>query len=427
MDSIGAAFGGFQTKSGKITVEYVKDIDGKQESTLVGDGTKVPCEHAAFANAHLGGILDFDDVYSYKGALMGHPGSPMVFSALAVAESLRSSGKDFLTAVIAAYEVGGRVLASTAASDDVWLSAVYPFSCADAFGPPVAAGKLLGLNEEQLYHAIGVAGSNARIPVASLQMGAMTKNSQAWISETGVQAAFLAKRGFTGVPGILDGEGGFGRFCRADRYDPTIFQSFGREYFIEGVCFKLQPACRCNHVFFEAAMDVMNKYGIKAEDIEKIRFKSFSRVAIPPYNNPEPKDMFQAMFSIPWTVALGVLGYEPGPDWFTDERFRDPRVIDLTHKVVLEPDPAIEEEWDKKGDVYTEIKAEITVKGKVYEARRSNPRGDPPNPATDEELRTKFRGMTRKVIGDKTEELLKKIERLQELRDVSELTRLFKS
>jgi 2-methylcitrate dehydratase PrpD len=212
LNILGVALGGYKTKIGRLHMKMAKDFGGgRPESTIIGDGSKVSCPLAAYANGNLAFALDYEDIIRY----IFHPGYISVSSAIAVGEKVKASGKDFITAIVLAYEVGGRIGISMQPTQErgskVWGEQYTPF------GAVVPAGKLLGLNEDQMDIAFGITGTYATVPSVYKYFGIVkdtrpmreAKMGWGWMCMAGVFGALSAKEGFRGGYGILDGEEGF--------------------------------------------------------------------------------------------------------------------------------------------------------------------------------------------------------------------------
>lgn len=206
LDDIGCAFGGYVTKAGKILTDFALEIGGRGIATIIGSGTKVSCTLASGINAQMANILDFDETWK-----IGHPGSSIVQAGVAVGEHLGSNGKDVINAIVAGYEISTRI------GEGVWhgrglITNVRPLSW-HVFGPAIVAAKLLNLDPQKINHTMGIAGGIA--PMMNIKRlidrpSNMIKAGNHWWCEAGINAAFLAGRGFKGIPDLLDGEGATG-------------------------------------------------------------------------------------------------------------------------------------------------------------------------------------------------------------------------
>ncbi|MEM2703725.1 MAG: MmgE/PrpD family protein [Candidatus Bathyarchaeia archaeon] len=423
LDTIGCAFGGYLTAADHPLIEFVKALRCRRDSTIIGEGCKAPCSLAAGVNAQLANLIDFDETYRNR----AHPGSSIVQSALAVAEYQGASGKELINAVVLGYEIATRIGDATHPSSElmkkVWIQN-WP-----VFGVVAAAAKLLDLNEEGIRQAFGIAGGIA--PSVNVHRildvpGAMIKQPNFWFCEIGINSVFLALKGFTGYHDYLDGEKGYW-VTVSDKCDwEAMMARLSKEYNLEKfMALKYWSTCRWIHPGIELVLDIIGREGIKVENIEEIVFKAHWKVCASPYNNQQPKNMWDAYWSVPWAIAMAILGYKPGPEWYAKERFTDTKVLEITRKIKLMPDPEASEIFEKTPEK-TFAKIELKAGGKTYTGKKEYCKGDPQRPLTKEELNEKFKSMANPVIGEKrAENLAKNIEKLEQIRDVREITKLF--
>jgi len=424
LDNVGCAFGGYATGADKALIDFVKLLRGRRDSTIIGDGSKVPCCLAAGVNAQMANILDFDETYRNR----AHPASSIVQSAISVAEFLEAGGKDLINAIVVGYEVATRIGDATHPSPElmkkVWLQN-WPI-----FGVVAAVAKLLHLDEDRIKQSFGIAGGVA--PTINVHRildvpGAMIKLLNFWLCELGINAVFLAKEGVTGFHDYFDGNKGYW-VTVSDRCDwEAMTLKFGEEYNIEKfLSLKPWPTCRWIHPGIELVLELLQEEKIGIKDIDEIVFKAHWKVCTSPYDNPEPKTMWDAIWSVPWGITMAVLGYEPGPEWYAKERFTDPNVLSFAKKVKVAPDPEASEIFEKTPEK-TFAKIELRAKGKVYSRKIEYCKGDPKKPMTKQDLKWKFRKLVGTILSRKrTERLIRTIDNLECTDNVRELTKLLK-
>src|SRR5687767_7436704 len=151
LDTLGAVLGGSVAPGIAELARLVKHWGGREESSLLLIGGKVPAPQAALVNATMGHALDFDDTFDRAGNI--HPGTSTLAASLAVAEMQNgASGRDFALAVTLGLDVACR-LALAATIDRGW----HRTAAFGIFGAAAAAGKLLGLTVGQMVDAFGIA------------------------------------------------------------------------------------------------------------------------------------------------------------------------------------------------------------------------------------------------------------------------------
>ena len=201
-------------------------------------------DRAAFVNGVAANALDYDGGV----VLQGHYGGTVIFATLAMAELTKCSGREFVEAVIAAYEITTRIGEATRPTPE-YRRQVSGYGPHQGFAAVVAAGRLLKLDVDRMVHAFGIYGTFAPLP-SSAQWNwrnrplTWTKDMVAWPSVSGINAALLAESGFLGPRTILEGDRGFWRMQASDRFDPAML--------LEGLGTKLQHAA----AVFQGVSDV---------------------------------------------------------------------------------------------------------------------------------------------------------------------------
>ncbi|MFC1965204.1 MmgE/PrpD family protein [Chloroflexota bacterium] len=426
LDELGCAFGGLSTNEVKLFIDYAKDVGGKPEATIIGDGSKVPAANAAGVNAFAANTLDFDETYrNYS-----HPASMSVLSAIAMSERQGASGKDVINAIVTAYEIVTRIGDAVRATPEMQpRNENFSYK---SFGPMAAAATILGLNEDQVCDAIGITGYTAPMVNLNLWMkgskSSPIKGALYWQCQTGIEAALLAQRGFMGPPNILD-EKEWGYWAGvSDQCDWDIYTyKLGEEYYLEKyLSFKPWTTCRWNHPGIDMILEILQEDNIDPMDVEEIIYKQhYSLVSKPIFHITMPTTDFEAMYSTPWAFAPMMLGYKPGPDFFSKERQDDPRVRELIKRVRVEEDPEITRlhEEDPEKSI---AKVMVKVKGKVYERQTEYAKGDLQKPMTLQETEGKFSNMANRIIGDEQAgRIIGIVNNLEKVDNLRELTREF--
>jgi 2-methylcitrate dehydratase PrpD len=423
LDNIGCALGGTQTDIGKKYLRVSANWQGAPESTVMGIGTRVSCMNAAYVNAQLANVLDFDDTYDLYSP--GHPGNALVQTAIALGEAVDASGEELLTAVILGYEVCLRIGQAEGPIDWQWSIDV------DAMtrGTTTVSSRLLKLDQEEIcsafHHAMELIFTPLRqkYDVPTDTPVPETKSNFGLYAMRGILAARLGQQKVTGWNTLLDGDlqkwylsGG-----EVEGYD-ILTGGLGKIYRIMEVSFKPTPSCRLTHAPITALWQALDHKPIKAKDIEQIEIKGVKRL-----DRPQWEIVMEAQFSIQCTIAMAALGIEPGPKWYTTGKFKDPEVRELAAKVKLENDPEAEELELREG----KVKCTVTVKfkdGTVKKATIHHVKGAPGNPMTEEELKAKFKANTIDIFSeDQVAKIIDTVLNLEKLPKVSDLTKLLRS
>jgi 2-methylcitrate dehydratase PrpD len=431
MDTIACGLGGRKTLEGDVLLDIVKEMGGKPQATLMGDATRVSCEQAAQVNRVLTNMLDYDDDILTPN--IGHMSSLLVPVALAIGEYTHASGKDIINALVLGYEVIIRLRQAVDHSVEVYLKSFEKIDFSGlAFGATAVAGKLLGLNGEQMANAFGLTGYVRIKRVRDSNPDPEKEGMARWMKVTGgdatipsIHAAFLAQRRFPGDCTILNQGRGYELTVGSDRYDSTkLTADLGKRYGMLKISFKFYSSCRLISATLEAAAAIASENRLKAEDVKQVIVRAQKNVCrnMALY---EPKYMIQAQFSVPYLVTMVLMGVPTGPNWFTEEMLKHPRVREFQYKVRLEEDPeATKIGWGPLNVIWNSTVDITTKDGKSFTKHVEYPKGEPENPFTRQEHINKLTNMA-SWLGMKQsqiDELIQTLDRFEKLDHVSELT-----
>jgi len=424
IDSLGCAIGGSATTLGKTIVRSVKALKGPKQSIIIGDGSKVGCNEASFVNTLSANLLDFDD----SAPALGHPGNTIIPPSLAVGEVVNASGKDILLAVVLGYEVSLRIGDGIRPTRER-MKLVYPIGCFQTYGAVVAASKLLKLDANQIVSAFGIAGSGAPLPMSmpmfSRRPVGYMKIAIGFASNTGVLAALMAKEGTPYYTEVFDSEG-LWIMAGSDSCDHNaMVADLGSKYWINTISFKPYPSSAWGHSASKAVAKIVTEQKLNPEDIKSITVKLVAPAVLPDKN---PRGMFDREFSLPWNLAMVILGEPPGPRWFIEDKIDDPKVRSLLDKITVEEgEEATRLFFSSKGYVIRATVDIVTNDGKTFTEQIDYPKGHEQDPFTDEELKGKFRTLALPVLGtQKTEKVIAIVDKLEELDRIGKLTNLLR-
>jgi len=404
-DHLGVLLAAHDDKAVAAAREVALAMGGREESTLIGIGVKVPCNMASLVNAVMTRTLDMDDgAYRARGHL-AHAGGVVVPSSLAVAERQNATGEQLIEAVVVGYEVALRA---------GWIISLWgmfaPAGMAGTYGAAAAASKLLGLSTEETVDALGVAEAHCLYPSRAMRFErtAMTKEAAGWGAMTGVTAALLAQAGFNGPETLFD----------LTDYNKEPLKTLGSGWEIMRLYFKPYSCCTYCHAPIDGVLDIIKKRNLSFENIVRIAI-GVSTEAATSMANYRPASTWEAQFSIPFVIGAAVVDGEVGPKQIAESRLGDELILKQADKVKLVGDP--EADALRPGMVPARVKVE-TTEGREFETFVGYPRGSSQNPLSDEELVGKFRKLAARAVGaERTEDLVKCLDELEDLGNVNEL------
>ncbi|HUP95564.1 MAG TPA: MmgE/PrpD family protein, partial [Burkholderiales bacterium] len=324
---------------GRISIEYVKAMGGAPQASVVAGGFKTSMQSAAYANGTMAHALDFDNTW-YP---LNHPTSPTLAAILAVAEHEGLSGRKVIEAIVAAFEVQGRVrLAATGMETG---SGFHKPGMTGTLGAVAGAGRALDLDHRQMLMALGLAGSRAGS--ISINTGTMTKSSHSGhAARMGVECAVLARMGWTASADLFGPKGFFDTFFHGQGEPEKLVDGFAKPLRMidPGVGFKKHPSNYFTHRPIDAALALRAEHRLDPAQIERVEvvFPRFDYV-----NRPLPETGLDGKFSVQYTTAIALLHGEVTIDSFTNEMRFHPDVEALLRRVVLKVDDAIPTDFDR--------------------------------------------------------------------------------
>jgi 2-methylcitrate dehydratase PrpD len=390
LDILGSCLASSTMDFGEAAIRVAQALGGPPVSSVIGTATRVAPANAVLANGTLAHGLDFDD--TREDAIV-HTGCAAVTSALAVAEATSATGAALLEATVAAVEVMCRV--GLTVPGRFHARHFHPTSLTAGFAAAAAAGRLLGLSEDELTRAFGICGSQAGGIIEYLGDGSWTKRLHpGWTGHGGVIAAQLAQAGFTGPERVLEGEHGFfAAFAGGHDAGRLVAQldSLGRVWEILELTYKPYPCGSIAHPYMDCALRLRERHGVRPADVAAIECETAAgpvpRLWEPLAAKHRPPNGYAAKFSLPYLLAVIIAKGRAGFAEFTDAACRDEAVLALAARVRYTIDPSIDYPRQFVGRVRVTL-----ADGRVLEERQDRPRGGPDLPMTRDDLVRKFRG-----------------------------------
>lgn len=424
LETLGCALAGSKTPLARAAVQSVRRQGEGGYATVIGMGFHAAPDRAAFINGISANALDFDGGIVRQ----GHYGPTVVSSALAAGELVGVNGRLLLEAVIAGYEVVSRVgLAIRATPQQSRL--VSGYGPHQGFGSAAAAGRILGLSVEQMVQAFGIYGAFAPVPSTKqwnwdYRPLSWTKDMVAWPSMAGINAVLLAESGFSGPRAIFEGEKGFFRMAGSDRYAPEVLTAgLGEQFRSLHIYFKPYPCCRWSHAALDGVGEILERRGWTEAEVTQVVI-GVAREVLDDLSDYAPHNLVDAQFSLPYGVALRLLGVTPGPRWYDPEHLTSSHVRDVMGKVRLEADQEMERLFAEQHVVGALVRIE-GVDRSVETARVEFARGSEERPMSDAQLDAKFRMLAAEAISDASaESAIRMIRSLEDIESVAELSAL---
>lgn len=404
MDGLGALIAGHETPVGLLMETFAQEqFPGTQASILV-TGKRVSVTGAVLANGFACNALDIDDGYR---PTMGHIGAcvlPVLLGAaqLPAATQQQIRGRDLLTSLVVGYEIGSRAgLIRHATYQTYHSSGSWGAVCGAA-----AAGKLLGLSDEHLWHALGTAEYHAPIApmMKCIDVPSMGKDSTGWSCMVAIMSVILAQKGFTGIRPLFD-----------DAPNPDWIHSLGREWEIMNQYFKPYSACRWAHPGIDGALKIINENTLAPDDIHEITVFTFEESAALSQKYPENTE--EAQYNISFPIAAAILDGEVGPKQNLPPRIFSNDIRKMMDRITIVAEERFQQNFPLKAESEVAIK---TKSGRSFNSGVISSRWDTHSLLpSDEELTEKFIWLTAPIIGHgkakSLKELLQRFEKVESM------------
>ncbi|MFH1480591.1 MAG: MmgE/PrpD family protein, partial [Pseudomonadota bacterium] len=352
LDALGCAFLGSTAEPGKMVNEYVQSQKGVREASLWSTDFLGPAANVVLGNGTMIHSFDFDDYHMTK----IHPGAVVIPAAMAVGEKEHIDGRSLLAAVVAGYETMIHISrgANPGASR---LKGWHLTGTCGTFAAAAAVGHIWGLNKEGMASALGLAGTQSAGLWAFTADGSYSKRFHPGrASQSGVMAAWLARRGYQGPTKILEAEdGGFFKATSEDFDFQKVVEGLGEKFDTEDAIIKPYPACGSLHSSIDATLLLTKEHLIDPFRIKEIKVYNSRVVHVQCGFEYKPLGVLQAQMSMQYCVARAVLDGRLTMSQFSREKLSDPLVMDLAGRVRFVLDPEIDEIYPRAFPSVVEI------------------------------------------------------------------------
>jgi 2-methylcitrate dehydratase PrpD len=391
LDTLGALIAGTGAPGCPEIVGQVLEWGGREESTVLGYRKKVPVHLAALANGTMARAVDFDDVYEPGTA---HASASLVPAALAMAERKSGlSGKEFLSSMALGLDLICRLGKTHKIPPGVsGMNVTYQYAY---FASAAVSGRIIGLDEAKMLHAMGLAYSQTSGNSQNLIEGTLAiRFCQGLAAQGGVYAAIFAARGITAANEVLQGKFGYYPVYQRGEYDAgKLLDGLGKIYEGIQVTRKMHPCCMHTHSAIDAVAGMIQKYSLSIQEIDKVVARlnqnGYNFVCLPPDKIYRPETVPEAQFSLPYTLATALVKGKVSLEDFTTGALRNPEVLAVASRVECRVDDELTRTTQSK---VTPAIVEIrTKKGETHSMRVDDRKGSPANPMTMEEVEEKFR------------------------------------
>lgn len=420
LDFFGNALGGSADPAVLRVLEVMTAMGGAPQCGVLGDSHKLPAANAALVNGVMGFALDYDDTHERANTHLGVACIPAALAAAQLAGGV--DGKRFLTAVAGGMELAARLGIGCRRKIEHHIMGGWDYAALHGcFSAAAAAGLLLGLDENGMLNALGIAYQQAAGNTLSAMEEADTKKlGPGFAARNGVTAALMAGAGLTGCRSVFSGspyslfpmyhDGGDGE---------KVIQDLGRRFVIEEIGFKPYPCCRLGHRYVDAVLRLMKAHALTSGQVERVVLSVCPQVDVqlcrPRENKTAPRSRSAAQFSLPWMVSCALARGKVGIGDFLPESLSDPKLLDLAGKVITVRDDAL-------ADEKTPARVVLDTSRGRYACMTEDPYGSRENPMSRADLEKKFRDSVlfagHAQAKEGVERMLENLRKLTELDDI---------
>jgi 2-methylcitrate dehydratase PrpD len=403
---VGCAAGGSVEQVCAKMIDVISDYNGKSDCVVIGSKVKLDALNAALLNSLASAALSFNDTH-YQTVI--HPTSPVGAALISLATKRPISGKQLIAAVTLGDELCcriGNILCTPPAECNVGLSTT---GLLGSIGAAIAAGKVMGFNEDQMTTAIGIA-ANQSMGIREAHASMSSWFTPANAGRSGLWAALLAEKGYTCPDTMIEGVKGFAVSFASNPQMQAALDGLGTKWEILDLAYKPYPCGVVVHSVIDACLDITQKHTFDAKDIARIDL-NVNPLCIQLCNRPNPQTRAQAMVSFPHWTATTLTYKEAGLPQVTDAMVHDPAIAALRAKINAIAD-------DSVGREAAHVKVTLND-GRVLEGHCKAAISTPENPMTDQHIIDKTRLQMEIAFGkDKAQRVTEACWKISELGDV---------
>ena len=423
IDTLAALAGGFDGEPCRIVRRMASRMPDADGATIAGTALKTTPDMAAFVNGTTARYVELNDVYHWPGSAGGHP-SDVLMPVLGVAEHARAGGRDFIAAVVLAYEIYLRL------SDAIGRSA---FDCANYACVAVAAAcaRLLGLSRENIAAAVSMAvvPNNVLKQVRTGHLSMWKAVTAGHSGKAGVFAALLAREGMNAPYLPFEGGAGWCDHVAGKRFALDTMGGSGTPFKILDTMIKPRSSCATTISSILAAEKAAAALKGRIGDVERVIVEVYETAKVgmgtgEHHWNPDCRET--ADHSIPYVVAAALKDGTVTPRQFDDAHLSDPGLRALLARIEV----VANDEFTKAyGRLPVEHHTRVDVRmrgGERFSGEAGGDKGDLAQPKSDAEITEKFLATTEEFLGrQRAWEMLERLWRLDRMERVAEIPERF--
>jgi 2-methylcitrate dehydratase PrpD len=389
---VGCAVGGSRQDAPSRAVAAVKPFSGPEQASLFGRKERLDAPYAALVNGISSHVLDYDDTHLKT---IIHPAGPVASALTAFAEYRPISGPEFMNALVIGCEIECRM--GNSVYPEHYAMGWHITGTTGVFGSAAAIGRVLGLNEQHMAWALGIAASQ---PVGlKVQFGSDTKAFHPGrAAQNGMLAALLAQQGYTAAEDAIEGFDGWGQAMSTRHNWAEVTEGLGTRYELALNTYKPFACGIVAHPAIDTAIQLRTESKLTPDQIRSVDLKVHPLV-LNLMGKTDPHAGLEGKFSIYHATAVALVTGRGGEQAFTDAAVSDPTVVAVRKKVNVVVDPAV------KSD---QVDMTVTLNdGRTLHRFIEHAVGSQDHPMSDAQLEDKFTGLAEGILpADRTRALM---------------------
>ncbi len=398
LDALGCAIYGTALQWSRILIDTLTGLDASKSCGVWGTSARLSAPHAALANGTLVQSFELDDVHRAGVLHVSSVTLPVLFAIAELRPGM--SGRDFLRAAVAGYEIGPRV--GLCMGPEHISQGWHSGATVGVFSAGAGAAAALKLPADKVVHALGIAGTQS-CGLMAAQYGAMVKRMHAGrAAQSGLYGALLAEQGFTGIVDVFESE--YGGFCTTfsrsqDRFRlAELTSGLGESWETREIALKFYSCVGSNHTTLDAIRNIQARRPFRRDEVVKIVVHG-SQATVEHVGWPyRPQGLTSAQMNLPFCVGTLLTEGDVFVDQFSDAVVADPGRMAIAEKVTVVHDPAITALGAKfRHKVHVEVHL---TDGTTHKETVEAPRGSEQKFASEADVVEKFMKLARGVLGD---------------------------
>jgi len=406
---LGCTVGSCRHEAVDCALAAITPFSGPAQASVLGREEKVDILHASLLNGISSHVFDFDDTHLRT---IIHPGGPVASALFALAEYMPVSGAELLHAFILGVEAECRI--GNAVCPEHYEAGWHITGTAGVFGSAAASGRLLGVDEQQMTWALGIAGTQS----AGLRemFGTHCKSFHPGrAAQNGLAAALLAQKNFTSSNQVIEAKRGFANVMSTRHNYDEITEGLGKTFEVSLNSYKPFACGIVIHPSIDGCIQLKKEHGLTGAEVEKVEL-TVPHLVLELTGKRSPQVGLEGKFSVFHSCAVALLFGAAGEKQYSDVVVRDPKVIALRDRV----QPTID---DRLRD--DECHVRLTLKdGRVLTKHVEHAIGSLKRPMSDQDLEAKFHVLVDDVLGEEHASRLHKLAwSIEGLKDAAEICR----